>query len=126
MGKLVKVAGGIMNTHSRVADCRNEIVVAHAALQGADVVTLKRLMECVSTDACVQVLDECGLKECGHLLDLGQNAVQLGASCGRRYEGWSSYVQQCIRNVGADRVCERDNIDFGKLSFGGFYTWYIS
>ncbi len=53
-----------MNTHSRVADCRNEIVVAHAALQGADVVTLKRLMECVSTDACVQVLDECGLKEC--------------------------------------------------------------
>ena len=64
MGKLIKVAGGIMNTHSRVADCRNEIVVAHAALQGADVVTLKRLMECVSTDACVQVLDECGLKEC--------------------------------------------------------------
>ena len=64
MGKLVKVAGGIMNTHSRVADCRNEIVVAHAALQGADVVTLKRIMECVSTDACIQVLDECGLKEC--------------------------------------------------------------
>ena len=64
MGKLVKVAGGIMNTHSRVADCRNEIVVAHAALQGADVVALKRLMECVSTDACIQVLDECGLKEC--------------------------------------------------------------
>lgn len=34
-GKLAKVAGGVMNTHSRVADCRCEIVCAHAAIAGA-------------------------------------------------------------------------------------------
>src|SRR5699024_2973541 len=30
LGKLVKVAGGIMNTHSRQADCRTELFCAHA------------------------------------------------------------------------------------------------
>lgn len=35
IGKLVKVAGGIMDTHSRTADCRAEILAAHAALAGA-------------------------------------------------------------------------------------------
>ena len=35
LGKLVKVAGGVMNTHSRWADCRMEILCAHAALCGA-------------------------------------------------------------------------------------------
>lgn len=36
IGKLVKLAGGIMNTHSRWADGRRELFCAHAALAGAD------------------------------------------------------------------------------------------
>ncbi len=36
VGKLVKVAGGIFHTHSRMADARREIIAAHAALHGAD------------------------------------------------------------------------------------------
>lgn len=36
IGKFVKLAGGIMNTHSRWADCRVELISAHAALHGAD------------------------------------------------------------------------------------------
>ncbi|MCD7843434.1 MAG: cobalt-precorrin-5B (C(1))-methyltransferase CbiD [Clostridiales bacterium] len=35
LGKLVKCAAGVMNTHSRVADCRMETLAAHAALCGA-------------------------------------------------------------------------------------------
>ena len=35
IGKLVKLAGGIMNTHSRMADCRTELFCAHAAAAGA-------------------------------------------------------------------------------------------
>ena len=31
LGKLVKLAGGVMNTHSRNADCRMEIIAANAA-----------------------------------------------------------------------------------------------
>ena len=38
IGKLVKVAGGIMNTHSRMADCRTELFCTYAALAGALVV----------------------------------------------------------------------------------------
>ncbi|PTX15387.1 cobalt-precorrin 5B C1-methyltransferase [Halanaerobium congolense] len=36
IGKIVKVAGGIFNTHSKLADGRREIIAAHAALVGAD------------------------------------------------------------------------------------------
>ncbi len=61
IGKLVKLAGGIMNTHSRQADCRRELFVTYAALAGAGRDTASRLMECATTDACIDVLKEDGL-----------------------------------------------------------------
>jgi len=45
-GKLVKVAGGIMNTHSSQADCRMEILAAHAALAGGDRTLIRNIMDC--------------------------------------------------------------------------------
>ncbi len=63
IGKLVKVAGGIMNTHSRTADCRAELFCAYAAVSGADGETCKALMDCVTTDACLEVLDRAELRE---------------------------------------------------------------
>ncbi|SHH99955.1 cobalt-precorrin 5B C1-methyltransferase [Sporobacter termitidis DSM 10068] len=62
-GKLVKLAGGIMNTHSAVADCRGEIIAAHAALHGAGREAARALMDAVSTDACLDILDRMGLLE---------------------------------------------------------------
>lgn len=62
-GKLVKLAAGGMNTHSSVADGRQEIFTAHAALCGAGQDTLAALMEAVSVDACVAALDKAGLRE---------------------------------------------------------------
>lgn len=44
IGKLVKVAAGITDTHSAVADARRETLVAHAALQGAPRKMLQVLM----------------------------------------------------------------------------------
>ncbi|MDO5708500.1 MAG: cobalt-precorrin-5B (C(1))-methyltransferase CbiD [Coriobacteriales bacterium] len=61
VGKLVKVAGGIMNTHSRVADCRMEILAAHAALAGATAQDIALIMGAATTDAALDVLDEHGL-----------------------------------------------------------------
>lgn len=58
IGKLVKVAGGVMDTHSRTADCRCEIVCAHAALAGASRQTAQRIMACATTEACLDVLAE--------------------------------------------------------------------
>mgnify|MGYP000002430553 FL=1 len=56
-GKLVKIAAGVMNTHSSVADARQEIFTAHAALCGAKRETLEGLMGAVSVDACIELLD---------------------------------------------------------------------
>lgn len=63
VGKFVKLAGGIMNTHSGVADCRMELFAAHAAFAGADRDTVSALMHAISTDACVDILDGCDLRE---------------------------------------------------------------
>ena len=62
-GKLVKLAAGVMNTHSSVADGRQEIFTAHAALAGAGRATLQGLMDAVSVDACIDLLDGAGLRD---------------------------------------------------------------
>ena len=62
MGKLVKLAGGIMNTHSKQADCRTELFCAHAAICGADAATCRALLDAATTDACLDILAEAGLK----------------------------------------------------------------
>jgi cobalt-precorrin-5B (C1)-methyltransferase len=63
LGKFVKLAGGIMNTHSSVADCRKEIISAHAALCGADRETIRMLMKAVTTEESIAILDTCGLRD---------------------------------------------------------------
>ena len=63
IGKLVKLAGGIMNTHSRNADARMDILTAHAAVLGADQEPAIRLMDCITTDEALDILKEKGLLE---------------------------------------------------------------
>ncbi len=63
IGKLVKLAGGVMNTHSRQADCRAELFTAHAAVCGAPPALCRALMKAVTADACLALLEEAGLKE---------------------------------------------------------------
>ena len=63
IGKLVKVAGGIMNTHSREADCRMEIIAAAAVREGADTEVLGRIFDCLTTEEAYGILYEAGLAE---------------------------------------------------------------
>lgn len=63
VGKLVKVAGGIMNTHSRWADCRTELFCAYAALAGGGRELCQSLMGAASADACIGLLDQAGLRK---------------------------------------------------------------
>ena len=63
LGKLVKVAGGIMNTHSRNADCRMEILSANMALAGGSVESVRKIMGCISTDDALAVMESEGLLE---------------------------------------------------------------
>lgn len=62
-GKLVKLAAGVMNTHSRYADGRAEVFCAHAAVCGAPPSLCRSLMQAPSADACLALLDDASLRE---------------------------------------------------------------
>lgn len=63
VGKLVKLAGGMLNTHSKYGDCRMEILAAHAASCGLGPEEAERVLSCVSCDGALDVLEEAGLAE---------------------------------------------------------------
>ena len=55
IGKLIKLSGGIMNTHSREGDCRMELMAAAAARCGAGSKVLCEILDCVSTEEAVDI-----------------------------------------------------------------------
>jgi len=61
IGKGIKLAGGIMNTHSRYADARAEIFAAYTALEGGNKELTEDIMNAKTTDACVGILRDQGL-----------------------------------------------------------------
>lgn len=63
IGKLIKVAGGIMNTHSRNADARLELLAANGLRAGGDLETVQRVLEAVTTEEGLTVLKEKHLLE---------------------------------------------------------------
>lgn len=85
IGKLVKLAGGIMDTHSRYADCRTELFCAHAAVCGAGQELCAALLQATTTDACLELLDKAGLRQAvlQRLLDAAAGHLQrrAGETC---------------------------------------------
>ena len=63
IGKLVKLAGGIMNTHSKNADSRMEILSAYTALAGGSIELVRDIMKCISTDDALENIQREGLVE---------------------------------------------------------------
>jgi cobalt-precorrin-5B (C1)-methyltransferase len=61
VGKMVKLAGGIMNTHSKYADCRMELFAAYAALSGAGKELLDELMASATADGALEILRAAGI-----------------------------------------------------------------
>ena len=60
IGKLIKVAGGIMNTHSREADCRIELLAAFAVKCRVSMEDIMRIMDCLSTEEALSILQKSG------------------------------------------------------------------
>ncbi|MDP4180368.1 MAG: cobalt-precorrin-5B (C(1))-methyltransferase CbiD [Bacillota bacterium] len=58
LGKLIKVAAGIFQTHSRVADARREIMAAYAALEGASNEDVAKIYDCVTTESAALIIKE--------------------------------------------------------------------
>lgn len=63
IGKLIKVAGGIMNTHSKEGDCRMELLTAFAVKAGVELPAAQEIMNCVTTEEAVRILERSGKKE---------------------------------------------------------------
>ncbi|HOS44316.1 MAG TPA: cobalt-precorrin-5B (C(1))-methyltransferase CbiD [Armatimonadota bacterium] len=61
VGKLVKIAAGLFNTHSRFGDARLETVAALAAAEGAPAPLVAALLELPTCEAAIPVLESAGL-----------------------------------------------------------------
>ena len=61
IGKLIKVAAGVMNTHSRQADCRMEVLAAYAAAEGASAECVQAILSCITTMEALELLKEKGI-----------------------------------------------------------------
>lgn len=55
-GKLVKLAQGVMNTHSKYADCRTEVFALQAMFHGASPEVGKEIYTCLTTDEVTKIL----------------------------------------------------------------------
>lgn len=58
IGKLIKLSGGIMNTHSKEGDCRMELLMSMGIRAGITVETANALLGCVTTEEAVRILKE--------------------------------------------------------------------
>lgn len=56
IGKFIKTAGGIMNTHSRNADSRAELMAANALRAGAGYETVMNILNSITTEESVDIL----------------------------------------------------------------------
>lgn len=63
IGKLVKIAAGMLNTHSRYGDPRMNIIAAQAGALGLPKEKIAQLLECVACDEAVDILKSQGLEQ---------------------------------------------------------------
>lgn len=56
IGKFIKVSGGIMNTHSRCADSRAELMASHALRAGISLEGAKKILGTITTEEAIEIL----------------------------------------------------------------------
>ncbi|MEG0986188.1 MAG: cobalt-precorrin-5B (C(1))-methyltransferase CbiD [Clostridia bacterium] len=78
-GKMTKVAAGVMNTHSKVADARREAIITALALAGAPTALSRAVYACQTTDAAIEVIGAAGWARIW-----GQVAQRAAAYCALR------------------------------------------
>ena len=88
IGKLIKVSGGIMNTHSRWADCRMDLFATAALRAGIAGKKAVEFLDCVTTD---DALEKCSEEERTRIMEKimmrmeeylnyrGKGEIQVGA-----------------------------------------------
>ena len=87
IGKLVKLAGGMWNTHSKFGDCRMELLAAHAASLGLRPETVSELLSCVMCDDALRNLLEEQLYDAVLTRLAGRIEFHLQHKCGEMEVG---------------------------------------
>lgn len=107
IGKLVKVAGGIMNTHSKEGDCRMEIMAAAALQEGVSPDVCLKVLDCVMTDEAIRLIDETGKKDAVMKRLMDKIMFFLRKRAGGRLEIecilYSSKYGELAKSEGADK-----------------------
>ena len=95
IGKVVKVAGGIMNTHSRNADCRAEIMAAHSLRAGISKDAALEILDSLTTDAALDIMDREGVTEAAMKTIMARIADSLDRRCyGKRKIGVLAFSKE--------------------------------
>ena len=63
IGKLVKIAGNMLNTHSKYGDCRMDIMAACGGACGLRAPRIKEMLDCAACDDALRILQEEGVYE---------------------------------------------------------------
>ena len=118
-GKLIKTAAGIMDTHSRTADGRMEILAAWAAACGADHSEIARILQAVTVDQGLALLEtRPGLREQTMERIVERMAFYLGQRAGEqlRAEAVIFTEERGILGMtpGAPEALDRIRRDSGK------------
>ena len=87
IGKLVKLAGGMWNTHSKFGDCRMELLAAHAASLGLRPEKVSELLACVMCDDAIRILKEEQLYDAVLARLAGRIEFHLQHKCGEMEVG---------------------------------------
>lgn len=75
VGKLVKIAGGMLNTHSKYGDCRMDIMAAHAGAAGLPAPLIAEMLDCATCDDALRILKESSL--CTQTLERISNRISF-------------------------------------------------
>ena len=125
IGKFVKVAAGIMNTHSHSADGRMEILASNAIRAGAPLECAKEILDASTTDEALDILERYQMRQgtMKEILDRIQfylnhrsyEQILLGAvifnnTCG--YLGQTADAAELIEKIGAqnEKISGRQQI----------------
>lgn len=103
IGKIVKVAGGIFHTHSRVSDARLEIMTATALIAGEKLSTLQEVINANTTEEAVGILEK---KE---TFDLMAQNVREKCEAHVRRSGYELEVAALIYSAEYGELARTDN-----------------
>ena len=111
IGKLVKLAGGMWNTHSKYGDCRMELLAAYAAAAGLDAAGCVAVLDCVSCDEALRVIDQAGLRETVLERVAGKIADAMARKAGEDMETgaivFSNQLGFLCKTEGAEQLLQR-------------------